>query len=52
MLADRASAGNIYVISRCGRKLAVLMGADEYRRLKALEEQQRIKDFDILLHLV
>lgn len=48
-LADRASAGQTYFVSRRGRELAVLIGIDEYQRLKALEEQQRRKDFDILL---
>jgi len=48
-LADRASAGQTYFVSRRGRELAVLIGIDEYQRLKALEEQQRQKNFDILL---
>ncbi len=48
-LTDLASAGHTYIFSRRGRELAVLMGIDEYRRLKALEEQQLQKDFDILL---
>ena len=48
-LADRASAGQVYTLSRRGRELAVLMGIDEYRRLKTLEQQQRQKDFDALL---
>jgi prevent-host-death family protein len=48
-LADRASAGQTYVVSRRGRELAVLIGVDEYKRLKALEERQRSKDFDLLL---
>ena len=48
-LTDRAHAGGIFSISRHGRELAVLIGIDEYRRLKAIEESQRQKDFDILL---
>jgi hypothetical protein len=36
-------------MSRRGRELAVLIGVDEYRRFKAIEQQQRQKDFDILL---
>ena len=48
-LADRASAGRVYVVSRRGRELAVLIGIDEYRRLKALEEAERQGDFDALL---
>ena len=48
-LTDRANAGQVYIVSRRGRELAVLMGIDEYRRLKALEQQQRLRDFDILL---
>ena len=48
-LTDRANAGHTYIVSRRGRELAVLLGIDEYRRLKAMEQQQRQKDFDILL---
>jgi prevent-host-death family protein len=48
-LADRANAGQAYLVSRRGREIAVLIGVDEYRRLKALEQQQRQKDYDILL---
>ena len=48
-LTDRAGAGNTYIVSRRGRELAVLIGIDEYRRLKAIEVHQRQKDFDILL---
>jgi antitoxin Phd len=48
-LADRANAGQTYVVSRHGREVAVLIGIDEYQRLKALEEQQRLQDFDVLL---
>ena len=48
-LADRVNAGKTYIMSRRGRELAVLIGVDEYRRLKAIEQQQRQKDFDILL---
>jgi prevent-host-death family protein len=48
-LADRANAGQTYVVSRRGREVAVLIGVEEYQRLKALEEQQRQRDFDLLL---
>lgn len=48
-LADRANAGQTYVVSRRGREVAVIIGIDEYQRLKALEQQQRQQDFDILL---
>jgi prevent-host-death family protein len=48
-LADRASAGQTYFVSRRGRELAVLIGVDEYQRLKELDERQRNKDFDLLL---
>ncbi len=48
-LADRAYAGQTFVLSRRGRELAVIMGIDEYRRLMELEREQRKKDFDILL---
>lgn len=48
-LADRAYAGQTFVLSRRGRELAVIMGIDEYRRLVELEREQRKKDFDILL---
>jgi len=36
-------------MSRRGRELAVLIGIEEYHRLKAIEQQQRQRDFDILL---
>jgi len=48
-LADRANAGQAYVVSRRGREVAVLIGIEEYQRLKALEQQQRQQDFDLLL---
>jgi prevent-host-death family protein len=48
-LADRANAGHEYVVSRRGREVAVLIGIDEYRRLKALEQHQRQQDFNLLL---
>jgi prevent-host-death family protein len=48
-LARSASSGNTFVVSRRGRELAVLIGVDEYQRLKAIEQQQRQRDFDILL---
>jgi prevent-host-death family protein len=48
-LADRVNAGQTVIMSRRGRELAVLISVDEYRRLKAIEQQQRQKDFDVLL---
>ncbi|NCP16047.1 type II toxin-antitoxin system Phd/YefM family antitoxin [bacterium] len=48
-LADRAGAGQTYVVSRRGRKIAVLIGVDEYQRYKAIELQQRERDFNVLL---
>lgn len=48
-LADRANSGKAYIMSRRGRELAVLIGIDEYHRLKAIEQQQRQRDFDVLL---
>jgi len=48
-LADHASGGQTYVVSRRGRKIAVLIGVDEYQRFKALELQQYERDFNILL---
>lgn len=48
-LADKAHAGRQFVLARRGRQLAVLVGIDEYRRLKAIEQQQRQRDFDTLL---
>jgi prevent-host-death family protein len=48
-LADRVKAGHVYILSRRGRELAVLISVDEYNRLKAIEQQQRQKDFDALL---
>jgi hypothetical protein len=32
-----------------GQELAVIVGIEEYRRLKDLEGEQRSRDFDILL---
>jgi prevent-host-death family protein len=48
-LADRVNAGHTYIMARRGRELAVLIGIDEYRRLKNIEQQQRQRDFDALL---
>lgn len=48
-IVDRANSGNLYVLSRRGRELAVLIGLDEYKRLKAIADEQRRKDFDVLL---
>lgn len=49
-LADRACySSKAFVIARRGRELAVIVGIDEYRRLKELEREQRDHDFDLLL---
>ena len=48
-LADRANSGQAYVVSRRGREVAVLIGIEEYQRLKALEQGQRQQDYDLLL---
>jgi len=48
-LTDQASAGEAYIVSRRGREMAVLIGIEEYRRLKALERRQQLQDFDLLL---
>ena len=48
-LADRASAGQAYILARRGREVAVIIGVEEYQRLKAMGEQQRLLDFDVLL---
>jgi len=49
-LADNARyGGRTFVIARRGRELAVLVGIDEYRRLKELDREQRDRDFDLLL---
>jgi prevent-host-death family protein len=48
-LTDKVNSGHTYIMSRRGRELAVLIGIEEYHRLKAIEQQQRQRDFDILL---
>ena len=48
-LTDRAYAGKTYTITRRGRALAVILGVDEYERLKEIERQQRTRDFHTLL---
>jgi len=48
-LTDRAYAGQTFVVARRGRELAVLIGIDEYRRLKEMERDQRHQDFNVLL---
>ena len=48
-LTDRAYAGQSFVLARRGRKLAVIIGIEEYERLKEIECAQRENDFDILL---
>jgi 20S proteasome alpha/beta subunit len=37
------------VLARRGRELAVVMGIDKYSRLKTLEQEQRERDFDLLV---
>ncbi len=48
-LTDRAYAGQTFIVARRGREMAVLIGIDEYRRLKELEREQREQDFALLL---
>jgi prevent-host-death family protein len=48
-LADEANAGQTIIVANEGQELAVLMGIEEYRRLKNVEGEQRSRDFDILL---
>src|SRR6476661_1722982 len=48
-LADKAYAGQTFILARRGRKLAALIGIEEYNRLVELEREQRRHDFDILL---
>jgi prevent-host-death family protein len=48
-LVDRVRAGHTFVMSRRGHGQAVLISLDEYQRLKTIEQQQRIKDFNIML---
>jgi prevent-host-death family protein len=48
-LTDRAYAGQSFILARRGRQLAVIIGIDEYLRLKEIECAERERDFDILL---
>jgi prevent-host-death family protein len=48
-LTDRAYAGQTFLVARRGRELAVLLGIEEYHRLKELEREQREQDFAVLL---
>lgn len=48
-LADKAATGETFVIARQGRELAVIIGIDEYKWLKELEDQQQEADWAILL---
>lgn len=48
-LADRAGAGQTYVLARRGREIAVIIGLDEYRRLQEQKDLHRQQDFDALL---
>ncbi|MEA2574426.1 MAG: Antitoxin Phd YefM, type toxin-antitoxin system [Chloroflexia bacterium] len=48
-LADEANAGQTIIVANEGQELAVIMGIEEYRRLKNVEEEERGRDFGILL---
>ncbi|MFQ5614883.1 MAG: type II toxin-antitoxin system prevent-host-death family antitoxin [Anaerolineales bacterium] len=48
-LTDRAYTGQTFVLSRRGRKLAVLMGIEKYKRLMELERLQAEQDWAILM---
>jgi prevent-host-death family protein len=48
-LMDRVNVGLTYILSSRGQALAVLIGIEEYERLKSIEEHYRQKDFDTLL---
>jgi prevent-host-death family protein len=48
-LADEANTGQTIIVANDGRELAVIMGIEEYRRLKNVEGEQRSHDFSILL---
>lgn len=50
-LTDRAYAGQSFILARRGRQLAVIIGIDEYLRLKEIECEQDEVDTEILLHL-
>lgn len=48
-LADEANAGQTIIVANEGQELAVIMGIEEYRRLKNVEGEQRSRDFGVLL---
>ena len=48
-LADEAKAGQTIIVANDGQELAVLMGIEEYRRLKNADSEQRSHDFSVLL---
>ena len=48
-LTDEANAGQTIIVANEGQELAVIMGIEEYRRLKSAEGEQRSRDFSILL---
>ena len=48
-ITDDAYAGDSITVARRGRELAVLIGVNEYRRLKEIEMEQRQQDLEILL---
>lgn len=49
-LTDRAYAGQSFVLARRGRQLAVIIGIDEYLRLKEMENKQYDADTEFLLN--
>lgn len=48
-LTDRAHEGHVIVVTHAGQEVAVLIGIDEYRRLKDIDAQDRERDFQTLL---
>ena len=48
-LADEANTDQTIIVANDGQELAVLMGIEEYRRLKSADGEQRSHDFSILL---
>lgn len=48
-LTGEANAGQTIIVANEGQELAVIIGIEEYRRLKNVEGDQRGSDFNILL---
>lgn len=48
-LATQLFNGQVVIVTRGGQELAVMMGIDEYRRLKEIEEEQREHDGGFVL---